>query len=125
MTDPDFRVCAAAGVGVLQRWYDQSTGQWTSTGWWNAANALTAVIRYTKLTGDTSHEGCIATTFAAAQRQHADSGRRAGAEIGIGHGLFPPWPEPYLRVRHTWAVRLVIQIGRTHHLRGRPSWLCT
>ena len=47
MTDPDFRACAAAGAGVLQRWYDSSTGQWTSTGWWNAANALTAVIRYT------------------------------------------------------------------------------
>jgi len=71
MTDPDFRACAASGLGVLQRWYDQSTGQWTSTGWWNAANALTAVIRYSKLTGDSSHDGCIAVTFAAAQRQHA------------------------------------------------------
>jgi predicted alpha-1,6-mannanase (GH76 family) len=72
MTDPDFRAYAAAALGALQRWYDSSTGQWTSTGWWNAANALTAVIRYTKLTGDGSHNGCIATTFAAAQRQHPD-----------------------------------------------------
>ena len=72
MADPDFRVCAAAGVGAFQRWYDQSTGQWTSTGWWNAANALTAVIRCAKLTGDRSHDGCIAATFAAAQRRHAD-----------------------------------------------------
>jgi hypothetical protein len=52
MTDPDFHVCAAAGAATLQRWYDQSTGLWTSTGWWNAANALTAVIGYSKLTGD-------------------------------------------------------------------------
>jgi predicted alpha-1,6-mannanase (GH76 family) len=72
MTDPDFRARAAAGVGALQRWYDQSTGQWTSTGWWNSANALTAVIRYAKLTGDSSYDGYIAATFAAAQRQHAD-----------------------------------------------------
>jgi predicted alpha-1,6-mannanase (GH76 family) len=71
MTDPDFGVCAAAGAGALQRWYDQSTGQWTSTGWWNAANALTAMIGYSKLTGDSSHDGCLAATFAAAQRQHA------------------------------------------------------
>ena len=71
MTDPDFHVCAAAGAGALQRWYDQSTGQWTSTGWWNAANALTAMIGYSKLTGDSSHDGCLAATFAAAQRQHA------------------------------------------------------
>jgi predicted alpha-1,6-mannanase (GH76 family) len=72
MADPDFRACAGDGVSALQRWYDQSTGQWTSTGWWNAANALTAVIRYAKLTGDSSHDGCVAATFAAARRQHAD-----------------------------------------------------
>jgi predicted alpha-1,6-mannanase (GH76 family) len=72
MPDPDFHVCAAAGAGALQRWYDRATGQWTSTGWWNAANALTAVIRYTKVTGDSSHDGCIAATFAAAQRQRAN-----------------------------------------------------
>ena len=71
MTDPDFHVCAAAGAATLQRWYDQSTGLWTSTGWWNAANALTAVIGYSKLTGDSSHDGCLAATFAAAQHRHA------------------------------------------------------
>jgi predicted alpha-1,6-mannanase (GH76 family) len=72
MADPDFLLSAAAGAGALQRWYDPSTGRWASTGWWNAANALTAVIRYTKLTGDDSHHGCLAATFAAAQRQHAN-----------------------------------------------------
>jgi predicted alpha-1,6-mannanase (GH76 family) len=71
VADPDFHACASAGAGALQRWYDPSTGQWTSTGWWNAANALTAVIGYSKLTGDSSHDGCLATTFAAAQGQHA------------------------------------------------------
>jgi predicted alpha-1,6-mannanase (GH76 family) len=71
MTDPGFHACAAAGAGALQRWYDQSTGLWASTGWWNAANALTAVIGYSKMTGDSSHDGCLAATFAAAQRQHA------------------------------------------------------
>jgi predicted alpha-1,6-mannanase (GH76 family) len=34
------------------------------------ANALTAMIGYSKLTGDRSHDGCLAATFAAAQRQH-------------------------------------------------------
>jgi len=72
MADPDFSRYAAAGAGALQRWYDQSTGQWRSTGWWNAANALTAMIRYSALTGDHAHDGCIAATFTAAQRQHAD-----------------------------------------------------
>jgi len=71
MADPDYRTCAKAGAGALQRWYNPATGLWRGTGWWNSANALTAVVRYTKLTGDGSHEGVIATTFTAAQRQHA------------------------------------------------------
>jgi hypothetical protein len=71
MTDPDYRTCAKAGAGALQRWYNPAAGLWQGTGWWNSANALTAVIRYIKLTGDGSHAGVIATTFTAAQRQHA------------------------------------------------------
>jgi predicted alpha-1,6-mannanase (GH76 family) len=71
MAEPDYRSYAEAGIGALHRWYEPATGQWKTTGWWNAANALTAVVAYTKLTGDTSYEGVISTTFTAAQRQHA------------------------------------------------------
>jgi predicted alpha-1,6-mannanase (GH76 family) len=72
MAEPDYRACAAAGSGALQRWYDASTGLWQSTGWWNAANALTAVIRYTQCTGDRTYAGIVESTFLAAQRQHAN-----------------------------------------------------
>jgi predicted alpha-1,6-mannanase (GH76 family) len=72
MAEPNYRSYAGAGMGALHRWYESSTGQWRSTGWWNAANALTAVIAYTKLTGDTAYESVIGTTFTAAQRQHAN-----------------------------------------------------
>jgi predicted alpha-1,6-mannanase (GH76 family) len=71
MAEPDYRAYAAAGITALQRWYDPSTGLWRTTGWWNAANALAAVIAYTHRTGDRTHAGVIETTFAAAQRQHA------------------------------------------------------
>jgi predicted alpha-1,6-mannanase (GH76 family) len=66
----DYRARAAAAVRALQRWYDPSTGLWHGTGWWNAANALTAVIGYTKLTGDDGYTAVIGTTFTAAQRRH-------------------------------------------------------
>ncbi len=72
MADPDYRTCAKAGIGALQRWYDPPSGLWRGTGWWNCANALTAVVRYTELTGDGSQAGVIGTTFTAARRQHAD-----------------------------------------------------
>ena len=65
---PDYHAAAAAGMGALQRWYSPRTGRWHTTGWWNAANVLTAVIGYTRCTGDQSHLGVIPATFRAAQR---------------------------------------------------------
>jgi predicted alpha-1,6-mannanase (GH76 family) len=72
MTEPDYRACASAGMAALQRWYNPRTGLWRTTGWWNAANALTAVIAYTRATGDQAFAGVIETTFARAPRRHAD-----------------------------------------------------
>jgi predicted alpha-1,6-mannanase (GH76 family) len=74
MAEPNYRAWAAAGAGALQRWYKPSTGRWRTTGWWNAANALTAVIGYTRWTGDPAHAGAIRATFAA-------GGRRRGGFI--------------------------------------------
>ena len=65
---PDYRGAASAGVSVLQRWYSRRTGLWQSTGWWNSANALTAVIRYSQSTGDQSYLGVVENTFIRAQR---------------------------------------------------------
>lgn len=67
---PDYRARAAAGIAALQRWYRPGTGLWESTGWWNAANALTAVIRYTRVTGDDSYRPVLPATFTAAQLRH-------------------------------------------------------
>ena len=65
---PDYRAAAAAAVAALQRWYSPWTGRWRTTGWWNAANALTAVTGYTRRTGDQAYREIIPTTFRAAQR---------------------------------------------------------
>lgn len=65
---PDYRAAARDGIEVLQRWYSPRTGLWKSTGWWNAANALTAVIRYIQCTGDRSRLDVIGNTFTRAQR---------------------------------------------------------
>lgn len=70
-TDPDFRGYAAAGAARLHRWYSPWTGRWRTTGWWNAANALTAVIDYTARTGDRTYSREISWTFLVARWQHA------------------------------------------------------
>jgi predicted alpha-1,6-mannanase (GH76 family) len=70
--EPDYRRAAEAGIGVLQRWYSRWTGLWKTTGWWNSANALTAVIRYSSLyTEDPSYVGVVENTFVRAQWQKA------------------------------------------------------
>jgi predicted alpha-1,6-mannanase (GH76 family) len=68
---PDYRDAARAGTAVLQRWYSRRTGLWKTTGWWNSANALTAVIGYSRATGDRSYLGVIENTFTRARRQRA------------------------------------------------------
>ena len=69
---PDYRAHAAAGMAALQRWYRGWTGRWRTTGWWNSANALTAVIAYTQRTGDQTHVGVVDCTFRIARRLHPD-----------------------------------------------------
>lgn len=59
---PD-RARAAATATALQQWYDPATGLWKTTGWWNSANALEAVIDYSALTGDQTYRPDIANTF--------------------------------------------------------------
>lgn len=69
--DRDYRAMAASGIGALQRWYSPRKGTWRGTGWWNSANALTAVTRYTRFTGDLAHLGVVEQTFARAARRRA------------------------------------------------------
>jgi predicted alpha-1,6-mannanase (GH76 family) len=73
MTDtgePDYRGCAAAAIAALQRWYRPWTGQWRTTGWWNAANALTALVDYTERAGDPTYSWVIGRTFRTARWRH-------------------------------------------------------
>jgi predicted alpha-1,6-mannanase (GH76 family) len=68
----DYRACAAAGMAALQEWYSRWSGLWRTTGWWNAANALTALVDYTRRTGDPSYSWVIGRTFRVAglRRRH-------------------------------------------------------
>jgi predicted alpha-1,6-mannanase (GH76 family) len=70
-TERDYRAYSAAGVAALQRWYRPwITGRWRTTGWWNAANALIAVLDYTQRTGDQTYARVSRRTFRAAGCRH-------------------------------------------------------
>jgi predicted alpha-1,6-mannanase (GH76 family) len=56
---------------TLQQWYQPPSGLYAApAGWWNAANAITVLVNYARVTGDGSWSPAIANTFAAAQKTH-------------------------------------------------------
>ena len=54
---------SSAGLHSLQSWYDEDTGLWKTTGWWNGANGLTVLVDFAKLNGIADLQATIANTF--------------------------------------------------------------
>ncbi len=50
-------------ASTLMQWYNNGSGQWDTTGWWNSANALTAIIDYKSRTGSSSYNDIISNTY--------------------------------------------------------------
>lgn len=51
----------AAATALMQLY--NANGLWETVGWWNAANCLTALMDYIKVTGDRTYEFIIDTTY--------------------------------------------------------------
>ena len=61
---------ASNGVQTLSGWYSQSSGLYNSTGWWNAANATTVLVNYSRISNTKQYLSTISNTFTAAQNSH-------------------------------------------------------
>jgi predicted alpha-1,6-mannanase (GH76 family) len=59
---------AALAVETLQSWYNADTGLYRTTGWWNAANAITVLVDYSRVSGSKKYWPVFANTFSAAQK---------------------------------------------------------
>jgi predicted alpha-1,6-mannanase (GH76 family) len=57
---------AQAAAQELQTYYDSPTGLFNTTGWWNSANALDAIIDYMEITGSRTYMSDVSNTFAKA-----------------------------------------------------------
>jgi predicted alpha-1,6-mannanase (GH76 family) len=60
---PDYLQDAAHAIGALQGWYNQSTGLWNTTGWWNSANATTVLINYSRLAASADWRAAVENTY--------------------------------------------------------------
>lgn len=60
---------AQSAIIALQQWYNESTGLWETTGWWNSANALTMLADFVAIDSslDVISEHVFQTTFSQAQ----------------------------------------------------------
>ncbi|MBS1800106.1 MAG: glycoside hydrolase family 76 protein [Acidobacteria bacterium] len=58
---------AELGVSALQQWYNQATGLYNTTGWWNSANAITAITDSMRVSGSKRYVSMLANTYKQAQ----------------------------------------------------------
>ena len=55
---------ANEAVAKLQSWYSPNAGLWKTTGWWNSANALTALIDYSRVAHSSRYLAVLTQTYA-------------------------------------------------------------
>jgi predicted alpha-1,6-mannanase (GH76 family) len=60
------RARVQAAIDVLQQWYVRRTGLYRTTGWWNAANAITALADFSRVEGTTRYLPVFANSLHAA-----------------------------------------------------------
>ncbi len=54
-----------AGLNTLQKWYNPETCLWETTNWWNAANIVTMLVRYSAVTQSDQYFQLIDQVFEA------------------------------------------------------------
>ena len=64
------RAHARVAVKVLQQWYTRQNGLYRTTGWWNSANAITALANYSRMSHTKKYLPVFANTLHAAQTAH-------------------------------------------------------
>jgi hypothetical protein len=64
------REYANRAVYALMEWYNSDNGRWDTTGWWNSANVLHALIDYLSYSTDRGYAAVVGNTFDKCKSQH-------------------------------------------------------
>lgn len=127
---------AVTGINTLQSWYNQGTGLWDTTGWWNSANCLTVLADYAvenpQSASSLNIPGIISNTYDQAQKtsfQAIKAFNAAGLPIstytritrkpGISARGFDDFLNDYYDDEGWWALALI----RSYDVLGDQKYL--
>ncbi|QHS52461.1 glycoside hydrolase family 76 protein [Edaphobacter sp. 12200R-103] len=105
---------AQLGVEALQQWYVPKMGLYRTTGWWNSANAITAITDYMRLTGSKKYTGVLANTYKQAQITIPKEQRTDAKKELTG---FPGFLNNYYDDEGWWALAWIDAYDLTHDAR--------
>jgi predicted alpha-1,6-mannanase (GH76 family) len=105
-----------AGVAALQGWYVERTGLYRTTGWWNAANAITVLSDAMRVSGSKQYVPVLAHTF-----EHAQIGVPKSEQTGALQGMTgaPGFLNRYFDDEGWWALAWI----DAYDLTGQPRYL--
>ncbi len=106
----------AAGTETLQRWYVPQTGLYQTTGWWNAANAITMLVDAMRVSGQRANDAVLANTFTNAQITIPKDQRVGTLAKMTG---FPGFLNDYYDDEGWWALAWI----DSYDLTGQPQYL--
>ncbi|MBS1820812.1 MAG: glycoside hydrolase family 76 protein [Acidobacteria bacterium] len=105
---------AEQGVEALQQWYNPATGLYNTTGWWNSANALTAITDYMSASGSKKYAGVLANTYTRAQ---VEVRRELRADPKKDMTGFPGFLNKYYDDEGWWALAWIDAYDLTRDVR--------
>jgi predicted alpha-1,6-mannanase (GH76 family) len=105
---------AEQAVEALQRWYVPRAGLYRTTGWWNSANAITAITDYMRVAGETNYVSVLENTFAKAQIAVRKDQQMVDGKEMTG---FPGFLNKYYDDEGWWALAWIDAYDLTHERR--------
>ncbi len=105
-----------AGIDALQGWYVPQTGLYQTTGWWNAANAVTMLVDAMRAGNNHANEAVLANVLTHAQVTVPKSEQVGPLAKMTG---FPGFLNNYYDDEGWWALAWV----DAYDLTGKPEYL--
>jgi predicted alpha-1,6-mannanase (GH76 family) len=112
--DDTLRIRVVAGAVPLQDWYNTDTGLFDENDWWTSGNQLTAIIDYTRETGDRQYLADIDNTF---QKNKASNFSRYGFFDDDGW-----WAIVWIKAYDLSKQQAYLDMAKTIFERMAASW---